>query len=194
MASSILGNHQETCRCCFKVLSKRQNCVKINKTIETNYFLLTQVELKASLNYSDRMCVNCSAELDKFVKFRSDTVKKQLQLYKLHPDVFKCELDVLEINIKEENEIKDEGDDDDDYFNDNSELLRDSLFDFQEPNEESVEDKLKIERSQLGKQKRKQLCPDCGKYVTEVKRHWRRTHSKVRSLVVPSKLPFKLPF
>lgn len=40
-----LGDHELKCRCCFRVLIEGQKMVKINESIEQNFFELTQVKV-----------------------------------------------------------------------------------------------------------------------------------------------------
>jgi hypothetical protein len=103
------------CRLCFETLQRRPKPILIDENIEGKFFAVTQIELRSSINYSDLICFSCDEELDKFMKFKSNLVDKQLQLYELYPDdeelfdievcdeeFAKPEHDILQINVKEE--------------------------------------------------------------------------------------------
>lgn len=201
METYSIENHQHKCRFCFKTLNKRGKHVQISEDIENKFYSITQIYLKSSSNYSNQICVNCDKELESFEQFKKDLVERQLKLYDFYPDnnedpIVKLEIpEILKLETHdlpqiETVQIKLEVETEEDYevppttpFHD------DSYFDFKIPlpikkkREKGKKALTKTERNKINCLKTVGLCPECGKYVFGVKRHMRRTHSKVINFI-----------
>ncbi|KAL7010937.1 hypothetical protein ACKWTF_014017 [Chironomus riparius] len=77
----MLEDHINKCRCCFRMLIDDQKSIRISKSIEQNFFELTQIELIDSEIFSSKICQLCSNDLEVFHNFRKDLVQKQRKLY-----------------------------------------------------------------------------------------------------------------
>lgn len=120
MESYTLENHKSKCRCCVKTLNKRHKFMTISEDIQDKFYAITEINLKNSLIYSDKICTSCDKELKSFQRFKQDLIERQLKLYDFcnvednkDPINLNVKLEdpelpsVAEINIKEEFEAED---------------------------------------------------------------------------------------
>lgn len=95
-----LLDHLNKCRCCFEKFNHNDKQVKITEIIEEQFLELTKIEvtvlngissiskvlrvhlqLQTSTNYSNKVCMKCSSELQSIFNFRFNLITKQQQLY-----------------------------------------------------------------------------------------------------------------
>lgn len=102
MESYSFDNHRSKCRFCVRSMSKRQKHVKITEDIQEKFFSITQLILKKSPEYSDKICSSCDKELESYHQFKNDLIERQQKLNDFLSDY--NDEDPINILVKSESE------------------------------------------------------------------------------------------
>lgn len=109
ITDDLFDNHVSKCRVCFrdfKDLKKKKPAelfIELDDSIRQQFQLFTRIELSSSSLYSTRICIMCTYEIKRIMKFRETISERQKRLYELHPDPnVKSKLDdIIEYNVAE---------------------------------------------------------------------------------------------